>query len=75
VALRRGVPQPNSSADWKSCQDPTERLRAIISIQFNYIHVYLRENLTAQRTITKLARVHRAKIIKEQNTKYGSIKR
>jgi hypothetical protein len=31
----------------------------IIIIQFNSIRVYLRENLRAQRPITKLARVHR----------------
>jgi hypothetical protein len=29
------------------------------SIKFNSIRVYLRANLTAQRPITKLARVHR----------------
>jgi hypothetical protein len=31
----------------------------IIIIHFNSIHVYLRANVTAQRPITKLARVHR----------------
>jgi hypothetical protein len=41
----------------------------------NSIRDYLRANLTAQRPITKLARVHRntQKYLKEQNTKYDSL--
>jgi hypothetical protein len=42
------------------------------SIQFNSILVYLCANLTAQRPITKLARVHRnTDITKKQNTNNG----
>jgi hypothetical protein len=34
-------------------------MNIIIIIQVNSVRVYLRANLTAQRPITKLARVHR----------------
>jgi hypothetical protein len=44
------------------------------SVQFNLICVYLRANLTAQRPITKLARLHGyTKINKEQDTKHDSL--
>jgi hypothetical protein len=47
------------SRNWKRGQDPTKSCRPII--QFNSICVYLRAILTAQRPITKSARVHRNK--------------
>jgi hypothetical protein len=50
-------------------------LESSFLLQFNSIRVYLRANLTAQRPITKLARVHRniKKQLKEQDTKYDSL--
>jgi hypothetical protein len=45
---------------------------SIIEIQFNSIHIYLRANLTAQRPITKLARVRRNKN-KNKNTMLTTI--
>jgi hypothetical protein len=59
-----------TSRNLKSGQCPTKGCRVIIIItQFNSIRVYLRANLTAQRQITKLVRVHRnTEIIKKQNT-------
>jgi hypothetical protein len=47
----------------------------LLLLLFNSIRVYLRANITAQRPITKLARVHRntQKQLKEQNTNYDSL--
>jgi hypothetical protein len=43
-------------------------------IQFYSIRIYLRANLTAQRSITKLAQVRRnRKVFKKQNTKYDNL--
>jgi hypothetical protein len=56
----RNIFYTGSRTSWKSDQ-PVARVPIIQfnSIQFNSIRVYLRANLTAQRRITELARIHR----------------